>query len=217
MRLKVLIADDHRLMLTAVRTALGLAGDIEIVGETDSGTRVLPLVHQTEPDVVLLDVRMPGMDGLRCLELIRQRHPQTKVVMLSAVEDPSIVEAALQRGATAFVLKTIDPIDLASAIRQAFNGTVIQGLTGLSATPDADLAKELGLTEREITIVKALGAGHSNKQIARELWLAEQTVKFHLTNIYRKLGVANRTEAVRFAYANGLVTNPMLDTSASAS
>jgi DNA-binding NarL/FixJ family response regulator len=215
-RLKVLIADDHRLMLKAVRLALEQANDIEIVGEADSGSRVLPLVHRTAPDVVLLDVRMPGMDGLRCLELIRQRHPKTKVLMLSAVEDSEVIAAALQRGALAFVLKTIDPVDLASAIRHAVNGTVIQQVSGHSAKAEEDVAKEIGLTEREMSIVKALGAGLSNKQIARELWLAEQTVKFHLTNVYRKLGVSSRTEAVRFAYANGLVSNPLLDAVGSA-
>ena len=131
--------------------------------------------------------------------------------MLSAVEDQGVIAAALQRGALAFVLKTIDPADLSSAIRHAVTGTVIQRVTGLSAIPEEDVAKEIGLTEREVSIVKALGAGLSNKQIGQELWLAEQTVKFHLTNIYRKLGVGSRTEAVRFAYANGLVSNPVLD------
>lgn len=215
-RLKLLIADDHRLMLKAVRMALEGAADIEIVGEVESGSQVLPLVHQTQPDLVLLDVRMPGMDGLRCLELLGQRHPRVKVVMLSGMDDRSVIDSALQRGAAAFVLKGIDPADLASALRQVVSGTVVQGMAMLGRSDGDDVAKETGLTERELSIVKALVAGLSNKQIAKELWLAEQTVKFHLTNIYRKLGVASRTEAIRYVYANGLVTSPVLE-SASAS
>ena len=112
MRLKLLIADDHQLMLEAIRMALADAPDIEIVGETNSGAQVLPLVRQTSPDVVLLDLRMPGMDGLRCLEALRQRHPDVKTVVLSGSEEPEVIEAAFQRGAAAFIVKRIDPADL---------------------------------------------------------------------------------------------------------
>ena len=206
-RLKVLIADDHRLMLHAIRLALAGSEDIEIVGEADSGTKVLPLVGQTDPDIVLLDVRMPGIDGLTVLERLRERYPSVRVAMLSAVDDPMVVKAALTRGASAFIVKHIDPRDLAAAVRQAIEGAVFQpfGLleNGNSAADSVDLSK------RELTILRALQSGLSNKQIAKELFLAEQTVKFHLTNIYRKLGVNSRTEAVRYAYEHGLVENPV--------
>src|SRR5262249_40910267 len=122
MRLRLLIADDHQLMLAAVRLALLGAPDIEIVGEARSGEEVLPLAGRTSPDVVLLDLRMPGMDGLRCLELLNQRPPGVKSVVFSASDEPSAVEASLARGAAAFVHKTIDPADLADVIRQAFAG-----------------------------------------------------------------------------------------------
>jgi DNA-binding NarL/FixJ family response regulator len=209
-RLKVLIADDHRLMLKAMRLSLEEADDLEIVGEATSGSQVLPLVAQTSPDLVLLDIRMPGMDGLMALELIRNRHPKVKVVMISGLDEPDVIKAALRRGASAFVAKTIDPRDLASALRQAAEGTVFQAL-GIPEEDETSVAKEAGLSKRELSILKALGSGLSNKQIAKELWLAEQTVKFHLTNIYRKLGVANRTEAVRYAYRHGLVESPLLE------
>jgi DNA-binding NarL/FixJ family response regulator len=206
-RLKVLIADDHRLMLQAIRTALADSEDIEIVGEADSGPKVVPLVGQTGPDIVLLDVRMPGIDGLTVLERLRERYPKVRVAMLSAVDDPSVVQAAFKRGASAFIVKHIDPRDLAAALRQAIEGAVFQPLglleNGGSAADDADLSK------RELTILQALQSGLSNKQIAKELFLAEQTVKFHLTNIYRKLGVGSRTEAVRYAYEHGLVEHPI--------
>jgi DNA-binding NarL/FixJ family response regulator len=214
-RLKVLVADDHRLMLEAIRSSLEQADFIEIVGETQSGAQVAPLVHQTQPDVVLLDIRMPGLDGLAVLDLIRKRYPDVKVVLLSGVEDPHVIQAGLARGACAFVAKTVDPGDLASVIRQAADGSVYQ-MNGPAGMPEASAAKESGLSERELTILRALGRGLSNKQIARELWVAEQTVKFHLTNIYRKLDVANRTEAARFAYKHGLADSPVFDEAASA-
>jgi DNA-binding NarL/FixJ family response regulator len=206
-RLKVLIADDHRLMLHAIRLALADNDDIEIVAEADSGTKVLPLVGQTDPDIVLLDVRMPGIDGLSVLERLRERYPKVRVAMLSAVDDPTVVKAALSRGASAFIVKHIDPRDLAAAVRQAIEGAVFQPL-GLLENGNGN-GNENDLSKRELTILKALQSGLSNKQIAKELFLAEQTVKFHLTNIYRKLGVNNRTEAVRYAYEHGLVENPI--------
>jgi DNA-binding NarL/FixJ family response regulator len=207
MRLKLLIADDHQLMLEGIRLALSDADDIEIVGETSSGAEVLPLVRQTSPDVVLLDLRMPGMDGLRCLESLRQRHPELKTVVLSGSDDPDVIDAAFQRGAAAFILKRIDPLDLAPVIRQALDGNVFYPV---EARPVAAEAPGSGLTTREADILKALAEGLSNKQIARQFWLSEQTIKFHLTNIYRKLDVGSRTEAVRHAYEHGMIENPML-------
>jgi DNA-binding NarL/FixJ family response regulator len=207
-RLKILMADDHRLMLHAIRLALEGDEDIEIVGEADSGPKVLPLVGQTDPDLVLLDIRMPGMDGLTVLERLRARYPQVRVAMLSAVEDPSVMQAAFNRGASAFIVKHIDPRDLPAAIRQAIEGTIFQPLGLLEGI---DPAQEADLSKREVTILQALQSGRSNKQIAKELFLAEQTVKFHLTNIYRKLGVNSRTEAVRYAYEHGLAERPVLD------
>src|ERR687886_1558115 len=206
-RLKVVIADDHRLMLQAIRLALAESEEIEIVGEADAGPKVVPLVGQTSPDLVLLDIRMPGLDGLAVLERLRERYPQVRVAILSAVEDPTVMQAAFSRGASAFIVKHIDPRDLAAAVRQAIDGAVFQPL-GLLESSNGD-GNDAGLSKRELTILQALQSGLSNKQIAKELFLAEQTVKFHLTNIYRKLGVNNRTEAVRYAYEHGLVDNPI--------
>ena len=209
-RLKIVIADDHRLMLAALRLALDPEPDLEVVGEAESGSQVLSLVQQHAPDVLLLDIRMPGIDGLRCLEQLKQRFPQVKAIAISGIDDPQVIQAALERGASAFILKSIDPRDLPAAIRQTVDGTVFRTLGG-SGAPAAEVsAKDLGLSERELTILKALAGGLSNKQIAKQLWLAEQTVKFHLTNIYRKLDVASRTEAIRAAYERGLVENPLL-------
>jgi len=212
MQLKVLIADDHKLMLAAVRAALGAAADIEIVGEANAGSEVLPMTGRTSPDVALLDLRMPGMDGLRCLELLRERHPSVKPIVFSGNDDPAARDAAFARGAVAFIHKTIEPSDMAAVIRQAVSGDVVFA-AGNSNPVDATQS-EWDLTPRETEILRALAAGQSNKQIAQQFWLSEQTVKYHLTNIYRKLGVRGRTEAVHQAYEHGLIENPVLRTAA---
>jgi len=207
-RLKVLVVDDHRLMLEAIRVQLEREDDISVVGCVDSGETVVALVGQTGPDVVLLDVRMPGMDGLTVLEHLQTRYPSIAVVMLSGIEDPALVRAALERGAAAFVLTGIDPRDLAGAVRQVMRGTIFRALDRPGVGTLSAL-EEVGLSPRELSILEALESGGSNREIAERLFVAEQTVKFHLTNIYRKLGVSSRTEAVHHAYANGLVERPL--------
>jgi len=207
--MRVVIADDHRLVLDGIKRALEADGGFEIVGETQTGTQVLPLVARTSPDLVLLDVRMPHMDGLACLDEIKRRHPAIKVVMLSASSNAELVEAALRRGASAYVIKTVNPDDLPATLRQALEGNVHTAIGGDAGDGERASAKALGLTERELTILGALARGLSNDEIAKEFWVAPQTVKFHLTNIYRKLGVKNRTEATRIAYQHGLVESPI--------
>ena len=141
------------------------------------------------------------------LESLRQSHPEVKAVVLSGTDEAEVIDAAFQRGAAAFILKRIDPVDLAPVIRQALDGNVFSPVESRPVAADTATA---GLTTREADILKALAEGLSNKQIARQFWLSEQTIKFHLTNIYRKLGVSSRTEAVRHAYENGLIENPLL-------
>jgi DNA-binding NarL/FixJ family response regulator len=210
LRLRVLLADDHRLILDGVRHALEESGEFEVVGEAMTGSQVLTLVKRTGPDVVMLDIRMPGMDGLVCLDQIKQRHPGVKVIVLSASSDPKLIENVLKRGASAYIVKSVNPIDLPSAIRQAVDETVYTAI-GLADDASATAAKAAGLTDRELAILTALAQGKSNAAIAQELWVAPQTVKFHLTNIYRKLGVTNRTEAARYAYQQGLVESPLYE------
>jgi DNA-binding NarL/FixJ family response regulator len=206
-RLNVVVVDDHRLMLGAIRAVLEREEDVCVVGEADSGEKVLPLVGQTGPDVVLLDVRMPGMDGLAVLEQIRSRYPSVAVVVLSGIDDPTLVRAALERGAAAFVLKHVDPRDLAAALRQVVGGSIFRPLDLLGSERKQAAGHEL--SRRELSILEALESGASNGEIAKTLFLAEQTVKFHLTNVYRKLGVSSRTEAVRCAYERGILERPL--------
>ena len=209
--MKLLVADEHRLLIEGVRLALAEQPDIEIVAEATSGSQVLPLVGQTSPDIVLLDIAMPGMDGLACLELIRRRHPEVKVVMLSGSQETEQIQAALKRGASAYIVKTVDPIELPAILRQVAATTSPSAdyqVWGRQEVEEDRTALEQGLTRHEIAILKAVARGVSNQQIADELWVTEQTVKFHLTNIYRKLNVKNRTEATRFAYQHGLLEPP---------
>jgi len=206
--MRVVIADDHKLIVDGIKRALEDSSDFEVVGEASSGSQVLPLVGRTNPDLVLLDLRMPGADGLTCLTRIRSQYPEVKVVILSVSTDENVIQTVLKRGASAYIVKSINPIDLPSALRQAMEGTVFSAI-GL---PERDSpARAAGLTERETAILAALARGLSNEAIGKELWVAEQTVKFHLTNIYRKLGVSNRTEAARLAYQHGLVESPIDD------
>ncbi len=212
MSIRVCIADDHLLILTAVRRALEAAEGIDVVGSTQRGDEVAALVDEQRPDLVLLDHRMPGADGIACLKLVKQRHPQIKVVMLSASEDSAQIGAALAAGASAYIGKRINPDDLASTLRQVMDGVVYHtapdgDLDERPATATAAAAAPCDLTERELTMLDAISRGLSTKMISRELWISEKTVKFHLTNIYRKLGVHNRTGAMRYAFEHGLVAS----------
>jgi DNA-binding NarL/FixJ family response regulator len=213
-QLKLLVADDHGLMIEAISIALQDAPDLTIVGAAESGSQVLPLLRSTRADVVLLDLRMPGIDGLTCLKLIRERFPTVVTVVLSGIDSDETVRAAFANGASAFISKNVDPHELPEAIRRAVREGTTEAIGRAPSDTDAAL-KEVGLTERELGVLRALGAGRSNKQIARDLWLAEQTVKFHLTNIYRKLGVTSRTEAVHWAYTHGLLETSFVSANAS--
>ena len=202
--LKVLLAEDHSLMREAVRLVLDGADGMEVVGEAENGEQALQLAAQALPDVVLLDIRMPGMDGLRCLELLRERHPDMTVAILSSLDEPEQINAALRRGAAGYILKSISPDDLPAALRQMVERSVYYSVSNLEAAYGKS-ARAAGLSEKEIAILQHLAEGRSNRQIAAELFISEQTVKFHLRNIYRKLGINSRTEAMRFAYEHDLV------------
>ena len=213
MSIRVCIADDHRLILSGIRQALQDAEQIEVVGVTHRGDEVMALVEDQLPDVVLLEHHMPDMDGLSYLRLIKERHPQIKLVMLSASEDPVHVAEALNAGATAYIGKRINPRDLPSALRQIVDEVVYQTGPDVSgiAVPSVAVKPHVpsfDLTQRELTLLEAISRGLSTKAISRELWITEKTVKFHLTNIYRKLGVHNRASAMRLAFDHHLIAPP---------
>jgi two-component system, NarL family, response regulator LiaR len=204
--LKVLIADDHPLVLIGIRRALEAQEDIEIAGEAHSGAELLALVERRNPDVVLMDLRMPDVEGESCIAQIAQSWPDVKIVVLSACDDNASVKGALAAGAHTYVVKSVNALDIASVLRQIRCGAVFHapsGGTGKRRSEETPSCADL-LTERETAILGAVARGLTTKAISCELWVSEHTVKFHLTNIYRKLGVRNRSAAVRFAIENGI-------------
>ena len=194
---------------------------VTVVGRTTSAVEGFELVREHEPDVLITDIETgDGEDALRDLHVLRAELPKLKCIVLSAYDDAEHIERALDAGAMAYVVKTVHPDDFAAAVRQAFEHSIY--LAGALTAPApasvhsaptpaaAALAAPAvddwyGLTRRELEILQLVAEGHSNAQLARMLWVTEQTVKFHLSNIYRKLDVANRTEASRWAQLRGLL------------
>jgi two-component system nitrate/nitrite response regulator NarL len=211
---RVVLVDDHPLIHKAVGDYLDETDDFEVVGAATSGPQVAPLVARTAPDLVLLDLHIPVLDGLHCLAVLREKYPSVAVVMFSGSEDPKSIEEALSAGAAAYVCKSIDLADLPAMLRQALSRNVYfslppsvgGALTHLRSERAQQHARDrTGLTARELEILVAVSRGLSNRDAAKELFLSDQTVKFHLHNIYGKLRVANRTEATVAAHGLGLI------------
>ena len=200
--MRVLVVDDHPLARAAMRAVLESAG-FEVAVEASSGSQVLPRARDANPDAVLLDLKLPELDGLTCLERLAAAFPELPVVVCSGEADEEDVEATRSRGARAFVTKAGDPDEIAVALRDAIAGEPFRVYGTLP--PERRASEDLGLSERETALLRTLARGLSNQEIGKELWITEQTVKFHLTNVYRKLGVENRTQASRVAFEYGLV------------
>ena len=213
---RVVIVEDHPLMLSAIREIFEHADGFFVVGTASSGLEVEPLVSRTRPDLVLLDLQLPGLDGLSCLALLREHHPDVTVIVFSGQDEQESIDNALSGGAAAYVSKSITPADIPAVIRQAWNGTVHFSSPKVSRAAVAQAARqsqatqarhEAGLTARELEVLEAVARGLSNRAIGEELFVSDQTVKFHLHKIFRKLRVTNRTAATRMAYDIGLVAN----------
>ena len=202
------LLDQHPLWLEAVENVLHRIG-IEVKGKATSPDHALALIEEHRPSlfVTSIEASEDEMDGIECLTLARERVPELKVTVLSAYAEAQYVDAAIAAGADAYVVKTAHADDLASAIRQAFDHSIYlaRAHNGRREHTRETVDEAWGLTRRELEILTLVAEGHSNAQLARMLWVTEQTVKFHLSNIYRKLGVSNRTEASRWAQVNGLL------------
>ena len=204
-QIKVLIADDHPLIIAGIRRTIEHVEDMTVVGEARTGSELMELVHRRVPDVVLMDLKMPGVAGVEAIETIRRQWPRVTLVVLSACDDRPVIDAALRAGASAYVLKSAHTVDVASVVRQASSGAVFHApaaaapVLGMAPTPERPT-----LTQRERSILSAISSGRTTAAISRELWISEHTIKFHLTNIYRKLGVANRAGAIRYAMEHGI-------------
>lgn len=202
-RLKVVVADDHTLMREGVVAVIERQEDMVVVGQASDGEQALVVVEQERPDVLLLDLRMPKLDGVATTERLRGKYPGLAIVILSTYDTDDDILRALRAGAKAYLLKDTPPQELADCVR-----TVHAGRNYVSATIGAKLAAQAtqtSLTFRELDVIKLIAQGSLNKEIADRLEITEGTVKSHTSALFIKLGVNNRTEAVREAVRRGLV------------
>ena len=214
------ILDRHPLWLDAMDKLVEGVG-VEVVGRATDGEHAVSLIAEYVPDLFIAGVDPSVVDQLESVRLASERHPGLRTVVLADNTDLKAVDAAFAAGACVYCVKTAVQDDLASAIRQAFEQSIYlaTSLTGeFAPRPKVDEPSEDAhdLTRRELEILRLVAEGHSNSQLAAMLWVTEQTVKFHLSNIYRKLDVANRTEASRWAQVNGLLPSQRSLESASA-
>ena len=201
------ILDRHPLWLDAMDKLVTGVG-IAVVGRATDVDEAVALIEEHAPDIFIAGINASNADQIALLRQAQQGHPDLKCVVVADNTDPEAIEAAFAAGATVYCMKTAGQEDLASAIRQVFQRSIYLATNGVSESaprqPEVDTAVH-DLTRRELEILRLVAEGHSNSQLARMLWVTEQTVKFHLSNIYRKLNVANRTEASRWAQLRGLL------------
>jgi DNA-binding NarL/FixJ family response regulator len=201
------VLDPHPLWLDAIARVLKESG-FDVVGTTTETAKAVELVAAHAPDLLLAEISRDGGDAFRVIREAHERAPATRVLVLAASDDPDLVRGALAAGAVAYVVKTSDPEDVAFAVRHTFEPSIFLAGQASAVSPAPDLRENDAvrqLTKRELEILRLVAEGESNVQLARRLWVTEQTVKFHLSNIYRKLGVSNRTEASRWAQVHGLL------------
>jgi NarL family two-component system response regulator LiaR len=208
-RIRVMIVDDHAMVRRGLATFLKVYDDLELAGEANSGQEAIQLCSQVRPDVVLMDMVMPDMDGATATRLIRKQSSTIHVIALTSFKEEILVQSALQAGAIGYLLKDVLAEVLAQAIRAAFAGRstlspdvaeVIVQAAGKPPKPGLDL------TERERAVLALMVEGLNNTQIAEKLGVSPSTIKSHVSNILTKLGVSSRTEAVTLALRNGLIT-----------
>lgn len=210
--ISILITDDHALVRQGIRDFLELQPDLTIVGEADSGETAVRLVSDLAPDVVLMDLVMPGIGGVEATRQVKQASPHSQIIVLTSYHEDEYIFPALRAGATSYVLKDIGPEELAGTIRKAARGEsvlhprvaarVVQEMRGARRdTPN--LFNEL--SDRELEVLRLIAAGHSNAEIANKLVISEKTVKGHVSNILSKLHMLDRTQAAVFAWQQGLV------------
>ena len=207
-KIRVLIVDDHGVVRQGLRMFLTLDPEIEVVGEAANGEEAVNLARELRPDVVLMDLLMPVMDGRIATQTIREQMPEVEVMALTSVLDDASVTGAIRAGAIGYLLKNTQADELRRAVKAAAAGQV-----HLSPEAAARLVKEMqipgspeALTERETVVLRLLARGEANKQIARELHIGEQTVKTHVSNILGKLQLQSRTQAALYAVDRGLVS-----------
>lgn len=210
-RVRILIVDDHAVVRQGLITFLELQDEIEVIGEASNGKEALQLVKELEPDVVLMDLVMPVMDGLTAIKQIKQMRPETEVIALTSFADDEKVFTAIRSGATGYLLKDVQPNDLVKAVLAADRGEVqlhpevAKKLMHEVVAPAKEAEPLDELTEREREVLALLGHGMSNKEIAYKISVSEKTVKAHVSSILNKLNLPGRTHAALYASKRGLV------------
>lgn len=204
--MRLLLVDDHEVVRTGLRTFFELQPDMAVVGEAGTGEEALAMVPALRPDIVLLDLVLPGMTGVATAQRLREQHPEVKVVALTSFSGQDSVLPAVRAGVAGYLLKDVGPAELADALRTVHAGgsplhpqvaaTVMHSVTGATVDP---------LTAREREVLRLIARGLSNRLIARELVLAEKTVKAHVSAVLSKLGVADRTQAALLAVREGMI------------
>ena len=211
--IRILITDDHIIVREGLRLILETADDIEVVGEAADGAECLRLLKDVTPDVVLMDLQMPGMDGITAIAHLRREYPEIAIVILTTFNEDELMLQGLQAGARGYLLKDTDRQTLLDTITAAARGEtllkpeILSRVLALQQTPAAPTLKKVAspLTDRELEVLRAVALGERNKEIAYKLGISERTVKAHLTSIYSKFGVDSRAAAVGIAAQNGLL------------
>lgn len=210
--IRVMIVDDHNLVREGLKAVFDQGDEVDVVGEAGSGEEAIEMVGKVEPEVVLMDISMPGMNGIQATKLIRDKYPGVKIVILTMLDQEGYVYEAVKAGATGYMLKSTSSDDLVRSIQTVYEGKALLHpdatvqLLKEFVTLAENRAKDYGLSNREMEVLQLLSEGKTNKEIAKSLWISEQTVKTHVAHIFDKLGTSDRTETVARALRSGLVT-----------
>jgi DNA-binding NarL/FixJ family response regulator len=205
--IRVLVVDDHQVVRHGLRTFLDVQDDIDVVGEAGDGDAAVSAAESLTPDVILMDLQLPTVDGVEALRMLRDRGSTARVLVLTSFTEPSSVVPALRAGAAGYLFKDVDPDALAQAIRAVHAGQVLlePEVAAALLAGDAPNERAAALTDREREVLAEIARGRSNREIARALVLSEKTVKTHVSSILAKLGLSDRTQAALFAVKSGLV------------
>ncbi|MBN1351337.1 response regulator transcription factor [candidate division KSB1 bacterium] len=210
-KIKVMIVDDHAIVREGLSSILAFEDDIEVVGEAVNGVDAIEAFQKLNPHLVLMDLQMPGMDGVQSIKKIKQINPEVKIIILTVFQDEEYVYEGIKAGARGYLLKDTSPDELVETIRKVNRGeSLIEPFLATKVLDKfSELAKhekpEHNLTPRELQIITLLSEGKSNKELAQDLYISEKTVKTHITHIFEKLNVRDRTEAVMRALKKGII------------